>query len=214
MLYLCTSQPHLITTFQPILRMTSHYLANASTNTTYHTSFSAMSKRIEPGPPASLFGPPLLSNTKAEAFSSASRKRRPESNPAMFTNQIPDERQGMASSSTQSPTAKKSRTNTPWTAAEEQRLRQMRDAGNSWADIAKVRGTSNFWGWGIPSDRKRPFPAGPKAVLKNIGTRYVFASSRGGATLFKLTCGRICIMQNSRKMRYLLSMVDKHTQHD
>jgi hypothetical protein len=36
------------------------------------------------------------------------------------------------------PPAKKSRTNTPWTPAEEQRLKNMRDAGNSWADIAKT----------------------------------------------------------------------------
>lgn len=33
---------------------------------------------------------------------------------------------------------KKSRTNTPWTPAEELRLKQMRDAGQSWAEIAKV----------------------------------------------------------------------------
>lgn len=33
---------------------------------------------------------------------------------------------------------KKSRTNTPWTPAEEQRLKQMRDAGNSWSEIAKT----------------------------------------------------------------------------
>ena len=38
----------------------------------------------------------------------------------------------------QEPKAKKSRTNTPWTAAEEQRLKTMRDAGNSWSEIAKV----------------------------------------------------------------------------
>jgi gas vesicle protein len=36
------------------------------------------------------------------------------------------------------PPAKKSRTNTPWTPAEEQRLKQMRDMGNSWAEIAKT----------------------------------------------------------------------------
>lgn len=45
------------------------------------------------------------------------------------------------SSPSMGPPAKKSRTNTPWTPAEEQRLRTMRDAGNSWADIAKVRYT-------------------------------------------------------------------------
>ncbi|OAR00310.1 hypothetical protein LLEC1_01021 [Akanthomyces lecanii] len=36
------------------------------------------------------------------------------------------------------PPAKKSRTNTPWTKLEETRLKQMRDAGNSWAEIAKT----------------------------------------------------------------------------
>ncbi|KAI9656441.1 MAG: hypothetical protein M1829_000400 [Trizodia sp. TS-e1964] len=34
--------------------------------------------------------------------------------------------------------AKKSRTNTPWSPAEEQRLKTMRDAGNSWSEIAKT----------------------------------------------------------------------------
>lgn len=33
---------------------------------------------------------------------------------------------------------RKARTNTPWTAAEEQRLKQMRDTGNTWSEIAKV----------------------------------------------------------------------------
>ncbi|KAI4687988.1 uncharacterized protein J4E84_004916 [Alternaria hordeiaustralica] len=37
----------------------------------------------------------------------------------------------------QEPKTKKSRTNTPWTPAEELRLKQMRDAGNSWSEIAK-----------------------------------------------------------------------------
>ncbi|KAI9717603.1 MAG: hypothetical protein M1828_007164 [Chrysothrix sp. TS-e1954] len=38
------------------------------------------------------------------------------------------------------PTAstKKSRTNTPWTPAEEQRLKNMRDVGSSWSEIAKT----------------------------------------------------------------------------
>lgn len=33
---------------------------------------------------------------------------------------------------------KKGRTNTPWTAEEEQRLKAMRDANKSWSEIAKV----------------------------------------------------------------------------
>jgi len=36
------------------------------------------------------------------------------------------------------PIVKKSRTNTPWTPEEEQRLKKMRDAGNSWNEIAKT----------------------------------------------------------------------------
>lgn len=40
--------------------------------------------------------------------------------------------------SAQEPKVKKSRANTPWTPAEELRLKQMRDAGNSWSEIAKV----------------------------------------------------------------------------
>lgn len=39
---------------------------------------------------------------------------------------------------------KKSRTNTPWTPAEEQRLKTMRDAGQSWSEIAKVIGYPLF----------------------------------------------------------------------
>ncbi|KAI9734433.1 MAG: hypothetical protein M1818_006821 [Claussenomyces sp. TS43310] len=96
-----------------------------------------MSKRIEPGLPASSIPPSVAFNLIADPLSSATRKRRPTSSPTMFTGHAPEMRQDMASSSTQSPAAKKSRTNTPWTAAEEQRLRQMRDAGSSWADIAK-----------------------------------------------------------------------------
>lgn len=37
---------------------------------------------------------------------------------------------------------KKGRTNTPWTAEEEQRLKTMRDAGRSWSEIAKVRSSN------------------------------------------------------------------------
>jgi len=45
---------------------------------------------------------------------------------------------------------KKSRTNTPWSPAEEQRLKTMRDAGSSWSEIAKVGSDhhrSRSWTW-------------------------------------------------------------------
>lgn len=43
-----------------------------------------------------------------------------------------------ASATPAAPPAKKTRTNTPWTPAEEQRLKAMRDAGNTWSEIAKT----------------------------------------------------------------------------
>ena len=46
---------------------------------------------------------------------------------------------GPASSPPEPTPKKKGRTNTPWTAEEEQRLKTMRDAGCSWNEIAKVR---------------------------------------------------------------------------
>jgi hypothetical protein len=39
---------------------------------------------------------------------------------------------------------KKGRTNTPWTAEEEQRLKTMRDAGKSWSEIAKASQNENL----------------------------------------------------------------------
>ncbi|KAL9608575.1 MAG: hypothetical protein Q9167_006608 [Letrouitia subvulpina] len=42
------------------------------------------------------------------------------------------------------PAPKKSRTNTPWSPAEEQRLKTMRDAGNSWSEIAKDMHYADF----------------------------------------------------------------------
>ncbi|MCJ1326788.1 hypothetical protein MMC10_003454 [Thelotrema lepadinum] len=43
-----------------------------------------------------------------------------------------------AAESASAPPAKKTRTNTPWTPAEEKRLKELRDAGTSWSEIAKT----------------------------------------------------------------------------
>jgi hypothetical protein len=50
-----------------------------------------------------------------------------------------------ADASAPEPKLKKSRTNTPWTPAEELRLKQMRDAGNTWSEIAKVDEFQNLF---------------------------------------------------------------------
>jgi hypothetical protein len=50
-----------------------------------------------------------------------------------------DDAPGSADQSTSATKQKRTgRTNTPWSPAEEQKLKTMRDAGNSWSEIAKV----------------------------------------------------------------------------
>jgi hypothetical protein len=59
---------------------------------------------------------------------------------------------------------KKSRTNTPWSPAEEQRLKVMRDAGNSWGEIAKVGTCSTSIMQRIADVVSRPSLIGQKAA--------------------------------------------------
>ncbi|KAL8764760.1 MAG: hypothetical protein Q9209_007891 [Squamulea sp. 1 TL-2023] len=77
--------------------------------------------------------------------------------------------------STQGSATKKSRTNTPWTPAEEQRLKTMRDAGNTWSEIAKVRfllERASFQ----PDGRCKTFPNRTEGSVKKhwykVGDRY------------------------------------------
>ncbi|OJD12974.1 hypothetical protein AJ78_06507 [Emergomyces pasteurianus Ep9510] len=64
--------------------------------------------------------------------------------PPPLTGAVEGEGNTTTASATGAPTApepvvkKKGRTNTPWTAEEEQRLKTMRDAGSSWSEIAKT----------------------------------------------------------------------------
>lgn len=70
------------------------------------------------------------------------------------------------------PTVKKSRVNTPWTPAEEQRLKQLRDLGQSWGEIAKVRDEQCVSRPGLPADTYCSHSQiGPKEASRNIGTR-------------------------------------------
>jgi hypothetical protein len=62
--------------------------------------------------------------------------------PGLVTNayggEVLDPGPGPSQTQLPSPVVKKGRTNTPWTPAEEQRLKTMRDAGSSWSEIAKT----------------------------------------------------------------------------
>ncbi|KAK4901328.1 hypothetical protein LTR27_001886 [Elasticomyces elasticus] len=84
---------------------------------------------------ASELGEPSLSGSSASTFTNQP--------PGLVTNafanhDLGDAMSGQSQAHLPSPVAKKGRTNTPWTPAEEQRLKTMRDAGSSWSEIAKT----------------------------------------------------------------------------
>ena len=95
--------------------------------------------------PEEMFPPPPL-----EATSPTSRKRKAPGMSGMpgLTSMPPtglgdpgglgDLNESLVETISPTTAPKKSRTNTPWTPAEEQRLKAMRDAGSSWGEIAKV----------------------------------------------------------------------------
>lgn len=101
----------------------------AATSTTFSTlpptSPNPRKRRASNNPETSPPGSPARPPAPAEGSSAAPTLATPP-NPAPVL--APLEEAGR----------KKGRTNTPWTATEEQRLKTMRDAGNSWGEIAKV----------------------------------------------------------------------------
>ena len=83
-----------------------------------------------------------------------------------------------AAESASAPPAKKTRTNTPWTPAEEKRLKELRDAGTSWSEIAKVVALHPRR---LPllvfaDSHTRPSRTGPRGVLRSTGIRYYLCS--------------------------------------
>lgn len=73
------------------------------------------------------------------------------------------------------PKAKKTRTNTPWTPEEEQRLRECRDKGESWSEIARVCALAGLRSANALSAdsglTNRSSRTGPREVSRSIGTR-------------------------------------------
>lgn len=74
-------------------------------------------------------------NLKEETLSptTPTSKKRKATKPPAGSTQAAVGNSGLAATASKRP-----RTNTPWTPQEEQRLKQMRDAGNSWSEIAKT----------------------------------------------------------------------------
>lgn len=140
-----------------LLRLLHFTLPYCQTSASYlpPTQMSKRSERADLGPASGIHSSSRTHPTLADASvqletspSSGARNKRRASGPATSlemsgsSSTAPPTAGGQdepsMSSPSMGPPAKKSRTNTPWTPAEEQRLKTMRDAGNSWADIAKV----------------------------------------------------------------------------
>ncbi|CAH0015786.1 unnamed protein product [Clonostachys rhizophaga] len=85
-------------------------------------------------------GPPPAAGTPAQAQAAVPGVPAPQGTPTQQPQQAPQPPgvEDANAAAVAPPPAKKSRTNTPWTPGEELRLKQMRDAGNSWAEIAKT----------------------------------------------------------------------------
>ena len=142
-----------------------------------------------PGPSAPAPPPPSMSQHHPSMSPSNPRKRRFSDSedpgaPSMsqashsmpFYTPGPSNLEMQQSAATPTPQArKKSRTNTPWTPAEEQRLKTMRDAGNSWSEIAKVRSLDSTRGcisfFPLLTDLNRLSHSGLKEASRNTGTR-------------------------------------------
>ncbi len=139
----------------------------------------------QPQPQQQLLAPQPQPQPQSQASSppSTSRKRKaPGTAPvtgitAMSSTGLGDpnatgqEGEEAAETSPQIQAPKKSRTNTPWTPIEEQRLKIMRDAGNSWGEIAKVGESSCVPPEWVVDALQRRSPIGLKEALKSIGTR-------------------------------------------
>ena len=77
---------------------------------------------------------------------------------------------------------KRSRTNTPWTAEEERRLKSMRDAGSNWSEIAKVRLTRQPNIDLAYTPIARLFQVEQRVASRNIGIRWLSLWQPPGTT--------------------------------
>jgi hypothetical protein len=122
-------------------------------NTQHNSHYPANTElpSLQPAAPLTTAGQESHAGVQAPPAPTANRKRKsvslnqPPENMASSTGGTEAQASSAApqaadvDAAAQEPKPKKSRTNTPWTPAEELRLKQMRDAQNSWSEIAKVR---------------------------------------------------------------------------
>ncbi|KAI9758586.1 MAG: hypothetical protein M4579_002962 [Chaenotheca gracillima] len=89
-------------------------------------------------PPALPPPSPFVSSPRKRKISGQPQHNFPPSSSPAAVAPMTDVTGAAVSAAPQQPAQKKSRTNTPWTPAEEQRLKTMRDNGSSWSEIAKT----------------------------------------------------------------------------
>ncbi|KAL9596993.1 MAG: hypothetical protein Q9219_005419 [cf. Caloplaca sp. 3 TL-2023] len=108
-----------------------------------------------------------------------------------------------AEAATQATAPKKSRTNTPWSPAEEQRLKTMRDAGNSWSEIAKDMHYADF-----AADESEALLSAIKeyeaSKWKVIGAKVGKPAKEGETKTVDLSCESLPMVERMMKYLYVL----------
>ncbi|KFA47247.1 hypothetical protein S40293_05518 [Stachybotrys chartarum IBT 40293] len=112
--------------------------APAHQQTPTQTPAQPARQRKRPAPANATAATPAAPAAPATPAQAQAAVAGPPAPPAVTPVQPPVPTDDGAATPASQPPAKKSRTNTPWTPQEELRLKQMRDAGNSWAEIAKT----------------------------------------------------------------------------
>lgn len=115
-----SAQPPLATAFPPIQMMNQPSGATGALNSAPGSRKRRLSEQQQIAP--SPIAPAPAPTAGSTAFSL-----------------VPDPLGPTTESAVTAPPPKKGRTNTPWTPAEELRLKKFRDEGKSWSEIAKVR---------------------------------------------------------------------------
>ncbi|KAI0574189.1 MYB DNA-binding domain protein [Pyrenophora tritici-repentis] len=114
------------------------YLAASTDVVAQHSSSPSAKRSLKPSPISATVQPSQQYSAPPELPSLQPAASFTAANPDSHTGTQQPQPSPTSRKRKSEPKTKKSRTNTPWTPAEELRLKQMRDAGNSWSEIAKT----------------------------------------------------------------------------
>ncbi|ETI27154.1 hypothetical protein G647_09836 [Cladophialophora carrionii CBS 160.54] len=112
--------------------------SNSTTSPSTNKEVPAPQAPLAPKPNADQLQPPLSPPNPRKRRASHSPKLNTLPPGAALPTESTSNNVSIPALLTEETSKKRGRTNTPWTAQEEQRLKQMRDASHSWSEIAKA----------------------------------------------------------------------------